>query len=134
MLEVKGGFQINYQEKYSLDIRADSFRFLVEKALLKLGPTPLKNEYRHLWSPQTPTFGYCYVISELGNFYAPQTQPFAIRTKEGIHRFLKFPNGIVWDLARDQDYDYSKAVRRAFLPQSPSKRTILLAEMIGYPL
>lgn len=111
------------------------------------GPKEIKDQ----WSPENPTFFYCYVVSEMLYWYvAPKgTIPMAVKVPgdPGLHRFLQWPgedsNGKflqIIDLTCDQfsdinKVDYSKAKKCMFLQtgcKGPSKRARILAELMGY--
>jgi hypothetical protein len=114
-------------------------------ALRTMGKKHLKNKtFKDMWSEDFPTTNYCYVIAEFLWFYkAPKgSKPYSVRVPgdAGLHRFIKWPDGTIVDLAVDQfpDYslvDYTQAKIRYFLQTGcagPSKRAKMLAELMGY--
>ena len=87
---------------------------------------------------------YCYVIAEFVWFYiAPDgSKPYSLKVPKdpGLHRFIKWPDGTIVDLAIRQfdnyeDVDYTQAQVRYFLQTGctgPSKRAKILAELMEY--
>lgn len=121
---------------------------VLHKALIQMGKKNLKTKLmRDKWTEQNPTKNYCYVIAEFVYYYlAPEgTVPYklaGIPGDDGLHRFLKWPDGSIVDLAVDQfpnyeDVDYNKGRVCYFLQtgcKGPSKRARLLAELCGVEL
>jgi hypothetical protein len=95
---------------------------------------------KDFWTPDLPTTGYCYVVAEFIYCYiAPKgTVALVVKVEEPVeihHWFLKYPDGTIVDLTKDQFKefpDYTKAKKRPFLGKSPSKRTRELAIRLGY--
>ena len=83
--------------------------------------------------------GNCYVASEalyhiLGGKPAGWT-PMQMRTEDDSHWFLKHESGLIIDPSALQFKklpDYSKARGRGFLTKKPSKRTLVLMDMITW--
>jgi hypothetical protein len=109
----------------------NNFRDTLHNALQTMGNRHVRPEYRHLWTSDNPTYGYCYVISELLHHLIPETTPKVLHSKEGTHWFLELPDGTPIDFARDQEYDYSKAKKHNFLTKTLSKRALTLGKMMG---
>ncbi len=110
----------------------------LHNALREMGSRYLKREYRTSWSPDNPTAGYCYVVSEMVMHYlAPNgTKSYALDTPAGKHWFLKYPGEKVIDLTADQTnecLDYENAKQQIFIPvkNGVSKRAVILAEKLG---
>ena len=115
------------------------------QSLIKMGTKCLKTkEMKEMWSEDNPTCNYCYVIAEFTYWYvAPKgTKPYSLEVPSygSLHRFLKFPDEKIIDLAVEQFYDmseidYTKARHRPFMQtggKGPSKRAKMLAELMGY--
>jgi len=110
----------------------------LDDALREMGPKYLKERYRERWTPERPTTGYCYVVSEvLYHYEAPEgSKPYVVRMHDGneTHWFLKDPKGRVIDFTADQ-YDepvpYDKGKPCAFLTKQLSKRGRVLADLLG---
>ncbi len=113
------------------DVQSAEFKSRLDDGLIALGAKNVRKQYRHLWSEKNPAFGYCYVISEfLFHCLTEPTVPKVIPTAAGLHWFLQLSNGQPLDLAKDDEYDYAKGVRRPFMTQRMSKRAQLLAKSI----
>lgn len=127
MAERLGGENITTQIK--------TFERKLKPALLSMGDKHILKEYRHLWSPKNPTFGYCYVITELLHRHLSEigirSTPKKIPTREGSHWYLVLENGRPVDLAKDQHYDYSKGRDQSFRRKGLSKRAALLGNLMG---
>lgn len=95
-------------------------REFVRKKLADLGPGYLKRYYRQKWTPERPTTGYCYLVSEALYHYAfTDLASFVINLgpELGTHWFLKDSKGKVIDYTGDQfDFPvpYEKARRAIF--------------------
>jgi hypothetical protein len=93
------------------------------------------------WTPDNPTRNYCYVIAEfVFRFLAPAGSTayrLDIAGDTAQHYFVRWPDGSLVDLAAEQfpDYyqqvQYDRAVRANFMPPSPSRRAVLLAQHLG---
>ena len=114
-------------------------------ALIQMGRKHLKTkQFKDQWSEDNPTKNYCYVIAEFVWFYvAPAgSKPYSVRVPgdDGLHRFVRWPDGTIIDLAVEQfdnyeEVDYSKQKVRYPLQSGcvgPSKRARLLAELMGF--
>ena len=117
----------------------------LHSALIKMGKKNLKTKLmRDKWSDEYPTTNYCYVIAEfVFCFFAPDgTIPYKLKGipgDDGLHRFLRWSDGTVIDLAVDQfpnyeDVNYELGRKCYFMYPSPSKRARLLAELYGVKL
>ena len=69
----------------------------------------LKSKYKQIWSPENPTFGYCYIVSEALFHYAyPKHKPFVINLGVfGTHWYLDTPQ-------RNDRIDFTADQFRAF--------------------
>ena len=111
----------------------------LHKALRIMGKRNLKgSELKAMWSENCPTIGYCYVVSEYVHHFCmkKRTLPFVIKdvTSGGTHWFLKTEKNEIIDLTLDQRkkaYPYKKGRRQKFRTANPSKRTLLLAKLMG---
>lgn len=119
-------------------------------ALRVMGQKHLKTKLmKEGWTHDNPTKNYCYVIAEFVYYYlSPRgSKPYklpGIPGDDGLHRFIMWPDYSVVDLAVDQfpnfeDVDYTKAKKCYFMVNTfgvpgPSKRTRILAELMGYEL
>ena len=77
----------------------------LHNALRQMGTKYLKRPYRDDWTPENPTYGYCYVVSEMVfHCLAPAgSKPHILHTdNENTHWFIKWPSGEVVDLTADQ--------------------------------
>lgn len=108
-------------------------------ALRQMGKECLKKPYyKDKWTPECPTTGYCYAVSEVVYHYlAPEgCRPYVMKIAENeTHWFLKCPNGKVIDLTDDQfcerpDYDMGKPQNflRGKQLSKPGKK---LADLLG---
>ena len=94
-------------------------REFVHQKLQELGPTLLKPNYAKDWTPDNPTLGYCYVVSEaLFHYLEEEVHTYCINLGEGIgtHWFVKVKDQII-DFTKEQfsfAVDYSKATRKGF--------------------
>ena len=126
-------------------VKAGIDRSKMHDALRQMGAKHLKTkQQKQMWSESNPTCQYCYVIAEALFWYvAPKdTIPYKIRVPgdPGLHRFLKWPDGTIVDLAVEQfdNYEevcYDKAQVCYFMQSGgpgPSKRARLLATLLGY--
>lgn len=92
---------------------------LINKALLNIGPKYLKVDWKKKWSEESPTTGYCYLISEiLYHYIYSNSQSYCIDlNKYGTHWFVAIGKEII-DLTSNQ-YDfkipYRKAKHKSFL-------------------
>lgn len=102
-----------------------------------MGKKHLRKPYREGWTPERPTTGYCYVVSEVVYYYiAPKgSRPCVMHTGDNeTHWFIKDPEGKVIDLTADQfdePLDYSKGRPQNFLTNQISKRGKILATLLG---
>ena len=121
---------------------------VLHDALLQMGRKYLKTkQMKDAWSEDNPTKNYCYVIAEFVYYYlAPKgTIPYKLPNipgDDGLHRFLKWPDGTIVDLAVDQfpnyeDVNYEEGKVCYFMQtavKGPSKRARLLAELCNVKL
>ena len=109
--------------------------------LKEIGNTLLKKEYKDGWSEENPTYGYCYIVSEmLYHYIYKNSTPYYLKLNGVTHWFLKNENKII-DLTGNQfnfKIDYSKAKKAAFFQGSfetdrgkISKRGYNLAKKFG---
>jgi len=107
----------------------------LHSALREMGPLQLKEKYRSQWSPEKPTSGYCYIVSEvIYHHFAPEgTKSYRLELIHDSHWFLKYPNGEIIDLTADQnleDYKYDSAIEKPFITKKISRRGKLLAKKL----
>jgi putative hemolysin len=110
-------------------------------ALRAMGREYVKKPYKHSWTPERPSTGYCYVVAEVVYHYcAPKgSHTYRMETDEGSHWFVKTPNGEIIDPTADQfdkPLDYRKAEKYALIPVSNekmSKAARKLAKLLGLP-
>ena len=121
---------------------------ILHNALLQMGRKHLKSKlFKDNWSEDNPTKNYCYVIAEFVYYYlAPKgSKPYKLANipgDDGLHRFVKWPDGTIVDLAVDQfpnyeDVNYENAKVCYFMQtgvKGPSKRTRLLADLCDIKL
>ena len=121
---------------------------VLHKALLQMGTKQLKTkQMRDAWSEDNPTKNYCYVVSEMVFYYLapPGSKPYklaGIPGDDGLHRFLKWPDGTIIDLTVDQfsnyeDVNYENGKVCYFMQtgvKGPSRRARLLAELCNLEL
>jgi len=121
---------------------------VLHDALLKMGTKQLKTkQMRDAWSEDNPSKNYCYVVSEMVFYYlAPKgSKPYKLPNipgDDGLHRFLKWPDGTIVDLTVDQfpnyeDVNYENGKVCYFMQtgvKGPSKRARLLAELCDLKL
>lgn len=73
-------------------------QWVIEK-LSEVGDSMLKEEYKKNWAPSNPTYGYCYLISELLYHYVyPKSKSYSINMNqfgEYTHWFLKDRDTII---------------------------------------
>jgi len=106
-------------------------------ALRKMGKKFLKPQYKDQWTPERPTTGYCYVVTEIVYHHlAPEgCRPYVMKTGENeTHWFLKCPDGRVIDLTNDQfdkPVDYAQGKPQNFQTKEISKRGKVLADLLG---
>ena len=78
----------------------------IEQTLKEIGPNLLKPKYRKEWSKDNPTYGYCYIVSEvLYHYVYENVVPCVINYGEGIgtHWFVKDRDtGKVFDFTEKQ--------------------------------
>lgn len=109
----------------------------LDDALREMGPSYLKERYRGRWTPERPTTGYCYVLAELAYHYlAPEgSKPCIIHMEDGdTHWFVRTLDGENIDLSADQSdepFPYDLGRPKGFLTKDPSKRTRMLAGLLG---
>ena len=124
-----------------------TFKEKLYDALVIMGPSYLKPEYRDLWTPECPVTGYCYVVSEAIYYITkdkgtelyphvmrviPKIRNYTCGSNESItgtiydtHWFLKNEEGRILDYTcwqYDELLKYGTARRAAFLTKKPSKR------------
>ncbi len=103
-------------------------------------PELLKRPYREGWSPQNPTWGFCYIASEacwhmLGGFESPWRPVWARDQEGGTHWWLEHiltkerldPTADQY-LLLGETPPYSQGVRAGFLTKTPSKRAQILID------
>jgi len=106
-------------------------------ALRQMGRKHLKKQYKDDWTPERPTTGYCYVVTEVVyHCLAPEgSRAYCMKTEPGdTHWYIVTPGGEVVDQTSDQfddPVDYSKGKPQNFLTKSISKRGRMLAELLG---
>ncbi|MEW5822003.1 MAG: hypothetical protein AB1782_17550 [Cyanobacteriota bacterium] len=110
----------------------------IYEALRKMGPQYLKPQYRKEWSPEDPTFGYCYVTAEvIYHYLAPEgSKPACARTSPSVvHWWVETPDGTILDGTSDQfsgeKIPYLKGKGCGFLTKEPSKRAQILARHLS---
>jgi hypothetical protein len=106
----------------------------LDDALRRMGKEWLKKAFISKWTPECPTTGRCYHVSEvIKKYYLPEGQPWFVKIDGENHWFIKTSTGEIIDLAKDQ-YDvpipYEKAKHHAFQPE-PSKASKRLAQELG---
>ena len=107
----------------------------LHSALRQMGKKGLKPQYRDRWTPERPTTGYCYVVTDvIFHYLAPEgSKPYVVRMNGDTHYYLKLPNGEIVDDTSDQ-YDepvpYEKGKPYPF-PKKISPRGKKLAELLG---
>ena len=114
------------------------------ESLRTMGPKNLHSKImREKWTPENPTYCYCYRIAEyIWYWKAPDgSTPYSLKVPgdPGLHRFIKWPNGFIIDLAVEQfnnyeDVNYNKAKVRYFMESGgpgPSIITRVLANHMG---
>ncbi len=119
---------------------------VLHDALLKMGRKELKTKLmRDAWSEENPTKNYCYVVSEMVFYFLapPGSKPYklaGIPGDDGLHRFIRWPDGTIVDLTVDQfpnyeDVDYEKGKVCYFMTNQynkfASKRAVKLAKLCG---
>jgi len=115
----------------------EAVRARLNDALRTMGRKHLKPQYRKLWTPQTPTVGYCYVVCEVIHhcLASCKTRPHILKTRPNrTHWFLKLPNGQVIDWTANQfskQLSYNEARPAAFLTKKMSQRGKILADLLG---
>jgi len=121
---------------------------VLHDALLKMGRKELKTKLmRDAWSEENPTKNYCYVVSEMVFYFLapPGSKPYklaGIPGDDGLHRFIRWPDGTIVDLTVDQfpnyeDVNYENGKVCYFMQtgvKGPSKRARLLAELCDLKL
>jgi len=117
--------------------KLEAVRFRLQNALRVMGTKYLKPQYRSHWTPDRPTTGYCYIVSEIIHHFLlnGQSKPHLIRLESGgTHWFLKLPIGQIVDWTADQfdrPIPYGRAKPAGFLTKTPSKRSLVLASLLG---
>ncbi len=112
-------------------------RHKLKTALRHMGTEHLRDRYKDRWTPDRPTTGYCYVVTEvLFHFLAPEGyQPHVMVTGgDDTHWFLKGPDGDVIDVTDDQfDYelDYSQGESRDLRTKELSIGGRVLADLLS---
>lgn len=110
-------------------------------SLRQMGNKHLKSPYKEQWTPDNPTRGYCYVVSEFIYHYCPTKMdktPMLLKDnpEQGTHRYIKLGD-IVIDLTVDQFPNYSQVDYKRGKPQGfmwvkngeASNRTKMLADI-----
>ena len=73
-------------------------KWVIEK-LTEVGDSLLKTDYKKNWTPTNPTYGYCYLVSELLYHYVyPKSKSYSINMNqfgEYTHWFLKDRDRII---------------------------------------
>lgn len=113
-------------------VSSEEFIFLLNQGLLLLGRKNVRKNYRHLWSEENPSFGYCYVITELLYHLSDRVAtPKTIATSEGKHWYIELPDGTTLDYAKDNIYDYSQGKKSSFMTVQMSARARKLKDLMG---
>ena len=109
--------------------------------LIQMGTKHLKKDLKKDWHENNPTRNYCYVVTELVYQYLVKDKDASVYclNVEGDdykHWYIKLNDGSIVDLTAEQfevygKIDYSKGKKRFFQSPSPSKRTRILADLIG---
>lgn len=78
----------------------------IEETLREIGPVLLKPVYQKNWSKENPTYGYCYIVSEVLHHYVyPNVVPCVINYGGdiGTHWFVKNRDtGEIFDFTQQQ--------------------------------
>lgn len=110
--------------------------------LRELGPELLSDKYREDWTKDNPTYGYCYIVSEMlhhyeFNYSAPYfiNLSYFVEEEHDVHWFLKVERKL-YDFTGNQ-YDfkipYAWATRGTFYDGSVQAPKGLISER-GYEL
>lgn len=95
-------------------------RIVVNK-LRDLDGELLKKEYKNRWTPDNPTLGYCYIVSEaLYHYLDNEVKAYCISMDNGTHWYVTVDGEIV-DFTGDQfDFpvDYGKGIGKGFFKGS----------------
>lgn len=123
-------------KKRETNIYSDITEEKLHDALRKMGEKHLKQPYKTQWTPERPTTGYCYVVTEMVyHCLAPRgSKSYVLKTEDINHWFIRQPNGQVIDLTADQfdiPLQYEKGKPQAFLTKNISKRGQILADLLG---
>jgi len=112
----------------------------LHSALILMGKRQLLPEFRKSWTPENPTKNYCYVVANfVFHYLAPEgSQAYSLKGipgDDGVHHFVKWPDGEIVDLAVDQfnnfgQIDYSKAEPVGNFPLR--SRAKILASLLGF--
>ena len=111
----------------------------LHQVLRNIGPANLIEPFKSEWTPENPTRGFCYVVSEwLVQYVAPPgTFPFRllIPGEQGSHYFVRWADGVLIDLTAEQFGDwelvnYADAKKASFAVPSPSSRARTLDTMM----
>lgn len=106
-------------------------------ALRQMGRKHLRSQYKDRWTPERPTTGYCYVVTEvIYHFLVPEGyRPRVMKTGgNDTHWFLEGQDGKVIDLTDDQfdeRLNYSAGKPQNFMTTEISRRGAILADLLG---
>jgi len=106
-------------------------------ALRQMGKKHLRPQYKDRWTPERPTTGYCYVVTEvIYHYVAPEGyRPRVMKTSgNDTHWFLERQDGKVIDLTDDQfdeRLNYSAGKPQNFMTTEVSNRGAILADLLG---
>ncbi len=124
--------EIDFEQRYSL-VKSKEFGTKLNAACLEMGPQKVLPDYRHLWRPNKPTVGYCYVITRyLKHVFGAYAEGRRLLTPEGAHYFICLPNlNEILDFAVDREFPYSEG-RKKTLNKGLCKRGVQLSGLMGY--
>ena len=108
----------------------------LHNALLEMGKDYLKKSYKSQWTPERPTTGYCYIVSQVIHYCLfPNSKSWCMKLKNNkTHWFIKLLDGTIIDLTADQfdeTIDYSKAHQQNFMNNIFSNNSKVLANKLG---
>ena len=94
----------------------------INQALLQVGPKYLRTDYQRKWTPEKPTTGYCYLISEiLYHYFYPTSKSYCMNLGiQGTHWFVAVGPEII-DLTSsqfDKKLNYGRARHCSFFKGS----------------
>ncbi len=95
----------------------------LNKSFKELGNILLNKKYRDNWAINNPTYGYCYILSEVIYHYCEgDFKVYCVNLKEqginGVHWYLKDSDGKIIDYTGNQfgfEIDYNKGKGIGFL-------------------